>query len=62
MLGARIEELLEEEQAESAVVSMVTDEARQRQLVLEDDDEDFLDEGKLPTAWIFKRKRLRNTA
>lgn len=44
MLGTRLEELLEEENEN--VVSMVTDEARQRQLVLEDEEEDFMDEGQ----------------
>ena len=42
MLSVRLEELLVQEQQ---IVSMVTDEAKQRQLLLEDEDEDFLDEG-----------------
>ncbi len=45
MLGARIEELLNEEQADGAVVAMVTDEGKQRQLAVDDEEEDFLDEG-----------------
>ena len=48
MLGARLEELLdEEEQNQNNVVSMVTDEFKQRQLLLEDEEEDFLDEGEI---------------
>ena len=51
MLGARIEEMMAEEQssAESGAdhVAMVTDEARQRQLAVEDDEEDFLDEASV---------------
>ena len=45
MLGSRIEAMLEQETANSNNVSMVTDEAKQRQLLTEDEDEDFLDEG-----------------
>ena len=47
MLGTRLEELLEQESQN--VSSLVTDEARQRQLVLEDEEEDFMDEGNQPT-------------
>ncbi len=42
MLAIRIEELLVQEQH---IVSMVTEESKQRQLLLEDEEEDFLDEG-----------------
>ena len=45
MLGSRIEAMLEQETANGNNVSMVTDEAKQRQLLTEDEDEDFLDEG-----------------
>ena len=54
MLGARIEEMMAEEQssAEGGAdhVAMVTDEARQRQLAVEDDEEDFLDEASVAGA------------
>lgn len=45
MLGARMEELMEAEQQSQSAVSMVTDEFKQRQLLMEDEEEDFLDEG-----------------
>ena len=45
MLGTRLEELLEQE--DENAVTMVTDEVRQRQLVIEDEEEDFMDEGEL---------------
>ena len=43
MLSIRMEELLV--QHEQQIVSMVTEESKQRQLLLEDEEEDFLDEG-----------------
>ena len=42
MLGTRIEEMLLQEQHSA---SLVNDESKQRQLLLEDEEEDFLDEG-----------------
>lgn len=42
MLAIRLEEKLSQE---LSAVSVVTDEAKQRQLLLEDEEEDFLDEG-----------------
>ena len=56
MLGARIEEMMAEEQSAAGAaagvdhVAMVTDEARQRQLAVEDDEEDFLDEASVAGA------------
>ena len=56
MLGSRIEAMLDEENANSNnVVSMVTDEAKQRQLLLEDEDEDFLDECTLNGKLIVRK-------
>lgn len=43
MLAARMEELLLAQ--EQNVVSMVTDETKQRQLLIEDEEENFMDEG-----------------
>lgn len=48
MLGARIEELLECETIEaSSGFAVITDEAKQRQLLLEDEEEDFMDEASV---------------
>lgn len=55
MLGSRIEEMLDAE-SHNNIVSMVTDEAKQRQLLLEDEDEDFLDEGTLAGATFISHK------
>lgn len=45
MLGSRIEELLAEETEANGGFAVITDEAKQRQLLLEDEEEDFMDEG-----------------
>jgi len=48
MLGSRLEEILLEEQSNgSNMTSMATDENTQRQLLQEDEEEDYLDEGKM---------------
>jgi hypothetical protein len=45
-LGARLEEMVQEDKQHVAnIVSMVTDESRQKELLVEDEEEDFLDEG-----------------
>lgn len=49
MLATRVEEKLAQEQH---VVSMVTDDAKQKQLQLDDEEEDFLDEGTI--SLVFK--------
>ncbi|XP_034179249.1 unc80, NALCN channel complex subunit isoform X3 [Osmia lignaria lignaria] len=47
-LGARLEELLlEDKQNVDQVISMVSDESRQRELIIEDEEEDFLDEASI---------------
>lgn len=47
-IGARLEELLaEDKQNVNQVIAMVSDESKQRDLIIEDEEEDFLDEGKL---------------
>ena len=46
MLGSRIEELLASEMEASFAASVMPDETKQRQLLLEDEEEDFMDEGK----------------
>lgn len=46
MLGSRLEELMNQDaNQQTNIVSMMTDESKQRQLVQEDEEEDFLDEG-----------------
>lgn len=47
MLGSRIEELLaaDVEAMASATAGAYTDESKQRMLLLEDEEEDFMDEG-----------------
>jgi hypothetical protein len=45
-IGARLEEMMHEDKQHVAnIVSMVTEECRQKDLLLEDEEEDFLDEG-----------------
>ena len=50
MLGSRIEELLESEMEANGGFAVITDEAKQRQLLLDDEEEDFMDEGKIKLA------------
>ena len=49
MLGSRISDMLDQElsQQQAGSVAFVTDESRQKQLLQEDEEEDFLDEGKI---------------
>ena len=45
-IGARLEEMMHEDKQNVAnIVSMVTEECRQKELLIEDEEEDFLDEG-----------------
>jgi hypothetical protein len=45
-LGSRLEEMVQEDKQHVAnIVSMVTEECRQKELLMEDEEEDFLDEG-----------------
>jgi len=45
-IGARLEEMMHEDKQHVAnIVSMVTEECRQKELLIEDEEEDFLDEG-----------------
>jgi hypothetical protein len=45
-LGSRLEEMVQEDKQHVAnIVSMVTEESRQKELLMEDEEEDFLDEG-----------------
>jgi hypothetical protein len=45
-LGARLEEMVHEDKQHVAnIVSMVTEECQQKELLMEDEEEDFLDEG-----------------
>ena len=46
MLGSRIEELLASEM-EANFAAAMPDETKQRQLLLEDEEEDFMDEGNI---------------
>ena len=50
MLGSRIEELLASEMEANGGFAVITDEAKQRQLLLEDEEEDFMDEGMSAVA------------
>ena len=50
MLGSRIEEMLASEVEVNGGFATITDEAKQRQLLLEDEEEDFMDEGKIFTV------------
>jgi hypothetical protein len=51
MLGSRLEEILQEEQSTGGnVTSLITDESTQRQLLQEDEEEDYLDEGSFKKA------------
>lgn len=46
VLGQRLEEMMNEDKSlEPQVLAMVTDEQKQRELLVQDDEEDFLDEG-----------------
>lgn len=55
MLGSRLEEILLEEQSNgSNMTSMATDENTQRQLLQEDEEEDYLDEGKMSWRELFE--------
>ena len=47
MLGSQIEELLASEMEANGGFAVITDEAKQRQLLLDDEEEDFMDEGNL---------------
>ncbi len=48
MLGSRLEEIFAEEHFRGCqAATIITDEAIQRQLLQEDEEEDFLDEGKI---------------
>ena len=49
MLGIRLEEKLAQEQNS---MTLMPDESRQRQLLMEDEDEDFMDEGMTFILWI----------
>lgn len=45
-VGARLEDMiLQDKQHVTNIVTMVTDEAKQKELLLQDEEEDFLDEG-----------------
>jgi hypothetical protein len=46
VLGARLEEMVYEDKQHLAnIVSMITEECQQKELLTEDEEEDFLDEG-----------------
>lgn len=58
-LGTRLEEMLQKDKQHIPdIVSMVTEENRQKELFIEDEEEDFLDEGKesLPNQPYFGLK------
>lgn len=46
MLGARLEEMInEDKQLENSIAAIMTDETKQKELLVQDEEEDFLDEG-----------------
>lgn len=46
LLGARLEEMInEDKQQETYIGSLVMDENKQKELLVQDEEEDFLDEG-----------------
>lgn len=46
VVGQRLEEMInEDKQSESQISAMVMDEVKQKELLMQDDEEDFLDEG-----------------
>lgn len=46
-LGSRLEEMVNEDRTlEHSITALVTDEAKQKELLLQDEEEDFLDEGE----------------
>lgn len=50
VLGGRLEEMIQEDkQFESQISAMVMDEAKQKELLIQDDEEDFLDEASINT-------------
>jgi hypothetical protein len=52
-LGARLEEMVNEDKQHVAnIVSMVTEECQQKELLMEDEEEDFLDEGWRVTVFL----------
>ena len=61
MLGTRIEELLaadlEASNNVNGTFAPITDDSRQRQLLLEDEEEDFMDEGKKLCTFLFERAK-----
>ena len=59
MLGSRLEEISAEEQFRGChITTLITDESIQRQLIQEDEEEDFLDEG-LCNSFIFSNQEPR---
>jgi protein unc-80 len=57
-VGARLEDMiLQDKQHVTNIVTMVTDEAKQKELLLQDEEEDFLDEGtNLPKYFAYISK------
>jgi hypothetical protein len=52
-LGSRLEEMVNEDKQHVAnIVSMVTEECQQKELLMEDEEEDFLDEGWRVTSFL----------
>lgn len=47
-MGHRLEEMINEDKnVENDILNMVGDEQKQKELLVQDDEEDFLDEGKV---------------
>lgn len=53
MLGARLEEMINEDKhLEPSISAMLNDETKQRELLLQDEEEDFLDEGNIQNFFL----------
>lgn len=58
-IGTRLEELLlEDKQNVDQMIAMVSDENKQRDLIIEDEEEDFLDEGDFTRSQKKNVKRI----
>lgn len=51
--------MAEDKQNVDQIVTMVSDEVKQRELIVEDEEEDFLDEGKHLTCFFSEKKIVR---
>lgn len=58
VIGQRLEEMLNDDKhLEPQILAMVTDEQKQKELLVQDEEEDFLDEGKMQLLKYFCRSK-----